>query len=277
MSSLAGRFELAAIEAIRRALGESLPGAHRSVCRFAVKGLPRHIDVELFRGVHVPLDLEQSVQRMSWWAGRRFEAPTVPFLQSWSAGATKFFDIGANYGFYAYFAAAHSPADIYAFEPNPTLHRLMLDVKRRNQMPRFHPQPLGLSDEPGTLPLHVCDTDLGWSTFGEHPDQWPVGAVAAITTFDSWLLEHHVTLPGHPEWVAKIDVEGFELRVLRGMKHALEARAFVGIALELNEFTLQFCGATTAEAMTLLAGAGYREVTSKTRRNKSLNRFFVPS
>lgn len=77
--------------------------------------------------------------------------------------------------------------------------------------------------------------------------------------------------------MAKIDVEGFELRALRGMRGALEAGAFRGLAIELNEFTLRFCGASTEEVIGLLEATGYREMTSPGRRaNRSLNRFFVP-
>lgn len=238
--------------------------------------LPRHIEVEVFRGVRVPIDLHQGVQRQSWWAGRRYEAPTVDVLRQWSADATHFFDIGANYGFYAYFAAAHTGAEVYAFEPNPDLHRLMVDVKARNAMARLHPRQLGLSDEAAILPLHVCATDLGWSTFGEHPDQWPVGTEAAMTTFDAWREQEGIALPDGPEWVAKIDVEGFELKALQGMRAALEVQAFRGLAVELNEFTLRFCGATIHEVTSLLGATGYREVRPGRRANRSLNRFFVP-
>ena len=271
------QLELAVLEGARRALGEGLPGAHRRVGQAVADHLPRHIEVEVFKGVRVPIDLQQAVQRQSWWAGRRYEAPTIDVLRPWSAGASHFFDIGANYGFYAYFAAAHSGAEVYAFEPNPDLHRLMVGVKRANGLARFHPQMLGLSDEEATLPLHVCATDLGWSTFGEHPDQWPVGTEASMTTFDAWLGHQGIVLPDRPAWVAKIDVEGFELRVLRGMRSALEAHAFRGLAVELNEFTLRFCGASTDDVTTLLEETGYREMTPGGRRaNRSLNRFFVP-
>jgi len=267
---------LSAIQIARRTLGEGLPGSHRRVCRLVTDRLPRHIEVEVFRGVRVPIDLQQEVQRNSWWAGRRYEAPTIDVLRSWFEGATRFVDIGANYGFYAYFAASYSDAEVYAFEPNPDLHQLMVGVKDSNGMAHFYPQLLGLSDEKAMLPLHVCASDLGWSTFGQHPDQWPVGVEAEMTTFDSWLGEEGIALPDQPEWVAKIDVEGFELRTLRGMRGALEARAFRGLAIELNEFTLRFCGATTKEVASLLAETGYRETTVGTRPNRSLNRFFVP-
>lgn len=76
--------------------------------------------------------------------------------------------------------------------------------------------------------------------------------------------------------MAKIDVEGFELRVLRGMRAALEAQAFRGLAIELNEFTLRFCGASTEEVTALLEAASDRETTPGRRANRSLNRFFVP-
>ncbi len=61
------------------------------------------------------------------------------------------------------------------------------------------------------------------------------------------------------------------------MRAALEARAFRGLAIELNEFTLRFCGASKTEEVTaLLEATGYRETMPGRRANRSLNRFFVP-
>ncbi len=58
--------------------------------------------------------------------------------------------------------------------------------------------------------------------------------MAKLTSCDVWTFDEVVErlaipYPGHPCWLAKIDVEGFELKVLHGMRKALAQRVFKGI------------------------------------------------
>jgi hypothetical protein len=59
------------------------------------------------------------------------------------------------------------------------------------------------------------------------------------------------------------------------MAEALEARAFRGIVMELNEFTLGLCGSSIAEVRALLSGLGYSEDPALAV-GRGINGYFVP-
>jgi len=238
--------------------------------------LPPTLDTELWPGIHLRIDLRQPVARDTWWSGRHYEAPTPAILCGWLEKADCFFDIGANYGWYSYLALSCSNADVYAFEPNPTLVHQMNAARSFNNLGRFHPQHLGLSDESGELGLHGTQTNTGFSTFGAHPTLLDDGLAVPVVSFDKWREDSGLALPTRPSWVAKIDVEGFETRVLQGMAECLRAHAFAGLAVELNEFTLNFCGTSVSEVIQTLDDSGYR-MEHRTGEERSLNRFFRPA
>jgi FkbM family methyltransferase len=150
---------------------------------------------------------------------------------------------------------------VHAFEPNPvTFDRLRGNVSRNN-LNRLNTHPVGISDEEGELLLHHGITDLGHSTFGAHPDLESTSTTTAkVHTFDAWvdLAGSRGELNGNRDWVAKIDVEGFEPRVLKGMSKSLEARKFRGIMVEVNPYTLQFNGFSPSDIHSQITKYGYR-------------------
>jgi FkbM family methyltransferase len=241
-----------------------------------VRRLPDVVDVTLVQGVETTLHLDQPVELQSWWQGHRYEHPTTEVLDTWSRQATRFFDVGANYGFFSLRAVANGCPDVHAFEPNPALHRRLEETATRNGLRGLHPHHLGLADAVSTLELNVGG-DFGHSSFG--PRAWddkqtvPVGVVP----FDRWRVEAGITLPDRPEWAVKIDVEGFELNVLRGMSETLSAHAFFGVSIELNELTLQSCGVTGDDIVAFLATTGYHECRDRAGEPGLANAFFAPT
>jgi FkbM family methyltransferase len=267
---------LAVTELLRRHNGYAMPRTGERVHRAVARALPARVDVELVAGVRAELDLRQPVELQSWWQGRRYERPTTELIDGWVAQAEAFFDIGTNYGFFALRAAGGGCPEVHAFEPNPVLHGRLAATAARNHLANLHCHHLGLGDAPGSLPLAVREADLGHSSFG--PRSWVDGHTVAVevATFDGWRAAEGPALPERPAWVAKIDVEGYELRVLHGMAEALGATAFAAIVVELNELTLLSCGASSAEVVALLAGAGYVEV-ARGAGDEVRNAFFVPA
>lgn len=129
------------------------------------------------------------------------------------------FDVGANYGEYAE-CFALGGARVVAIEPNPAL-RPRLEAIARTQP--IYPEYVALGDQPGTVTLNICSVDL-FSTIAspdtdwikENPDytgvEWTHKVDVPVSTADA-LAEKY----GLPSFV-KIDVEGFEINVLRGMR-----------------------------------------------------------
>jgi FkbM family methyltransferase len=267
---------VAVAEAVRRRCGHRFPPLGATASRALFQLLPSSANVELFPGIRADLDFRDATMRTTYWQGARFEKPTAQVLDRWAAGATHFFDIGSNYGFFSYWLLSRRPGlEIHAFEPNAKTFARIESTRTANDLRQLHAWNVGLADVVDRIPLHPGADDSGHSTFGPHPElaARTLGEID-ILPFDVWRESHGLRLPDRPSWVAKIDVEGFEPRVLRGMAESLKARAFVGLAIEINEFTLRFCGSSSAELREELRVRGYRE---EILAPKSGNAFFVPA
>jgi FkbM family methyltransferase len=128
------------------------------------------------------------------------------------------FDLGANQGEYAEVLAGEG-ARVVAVEPNSAFAARLQAFAREADI---HPVFAAIGDTPGTAVLNVCsepglstlvDPSIEW--IEESPDyetvSWTHTLEVPVTTLD--LLARDF---GEPEYV-KIDVEGFEIKVLRGM------------------------------------------------------------
>lgn len=273
-----------ALTAARRLAGGGLPALGPRADRLAKSFLPHTLDGEVAPGIRVELDTRDLTQRHSWWQGPRFETPTVAVLESWASKAERFFDVGANYGFYSYrLLSASERLEVHAFEPHPGMVAILEAAKERNDLGRLHVVPVALADIRTELVLHFGIEDQGHSTLGEHPDlaERGNGVRVEVFAFDEWRRSSGIPLPDHPAWVAKLDVEGFEERALLGMAEALAAGAFIGLAVELNDYTLEFCGTTAQRVEHAVRRHGYVRVEEtadgdRWRTGDTWNAFFVP-
>lgn len=159
------------------------------------------------------------------------------------------FDVGANVGNKAAQFLARG-ARVVCFEPQPAcVERLRSRFAGDNNVTIVQK---GLADQAGTLNLSICDDDT-LSTFS---DQWKRGRHAAnrwsrsvqvdVITLDDAIAEH-----GRPRY-CKIDVEGFEISVLRGLTQAVDVLSF--------EFAKEFME-NAATAVSYLSGIGMNEFT----------------
>ena len=206
------------MDAIRRLCGYSLPRlgpiAHRAYFRFA----PQQAVRELFPGMNVSLNFRDESCRAAWWHGFRYERPLPDVLrQLCSDDVDVFFDIGANLGFYSYLILSYCErVKVFSFEPNPENFAVLSDAKARNALVNSYPINMGLSDQSAELELTVDAISSGHSVFGsEHPDFDRDASVlrthrVPVCRFDDWMAEQSIPEPIRA--VAKIDIEGFEVR-----------------------------------------------------------------
>ena len=272
------------MESLRRGCGHRFPRLGGLAFNTFFRLMPETVETELLPGVKARLDLRDLTARATYWQGGRFEHPTPDILAAWGqAGAEMFFDIGSNYGFFSYWMWSQCPAlQIHAFEPNPRTFERLNGIVQRNALSRIHPHQLALADVPGTLQLTPGKEDSGHSTLGTHPQLTNQEVVdVQVHTFDGWCQATGLILPPKPSWVVKMDVEGFELKALQGMQTALRARAFAGLAIEINDFTLEFCGTSAKEVIGFLRNNGYQSIAdtpagSRWPLAQTANNFFVP-
>jgi FkbM family methyltransferase len=265
------------LDKIRRLCGYKFPRLGKYINRLFFTLLPYEIDTELFPNIHLMLNLKDLTQRTTYWQGSRFEYPTPQILSAWGGKAKAFFDIGSNYGFYSYWML-YSCSDIlvYAFEPNPNTFSILESTKINNNLLRLNNYQIGLGNEVGILGLHPGIEDSGHSTFLPHPAfvQATVTNVPVVT-FDKWRECIGLVLPKEPAWIAKIDVEGFEYKVLEGMRESLAAQAFRGISVEVLEHTLSLCGNLPQDVFDIMKVFNYAPVNRISKKNSNV--FFIPT
>ncbi|MEI6807385.1 MAG: FkbM family methyltransferase [bacterium] len=272
---------------LRSRLGYQFPRLGPLFFKLFYSAVRKHCSVELFPGILIETNFDDLTHQATYWQGKRFEYPTAQVLCEWAADPRchAFFDVGANYGFFSYLILSHFPAQVHAFDPNPVNHSQLTTAKATNGLSNLHPHRLGLSDEDGVRQLHLGDRDQGHSTFLSHPGLAKTAvSESSIVRFDDWVDQQTelTPLPDTPCWIAKIDVEGYELKVLRGMENSLKKRRFLGLAVELNEYTLGLSGTSPKEIHDLMAHCGYKNYkeTLAGRRlplHRAPNDFFVPS
>jgi FkbM family methyltransferase len=166
------------------------------------------------------------------------EPVTIEWLRSMPEGAV-FADIGANVGMYTVFAALVRAARVVAFEPESRNYAVLNENLRLNQLgERVTALCAGLSDRAGVERLYLSEINPGSSchSLGEEvgfdlkprPAAFVQGTVAL--RFDDLLQAGQVPRPDY----VKIDVDGFEHKVIRGMERTLRDPAVRSLLVELN-------------------------------------------
>ena len=157
-------------------------------------------------------------------------------------------DLGANVGYYSFFASNKiGPGGrVYAFEPN---HEAFSELQRQLPTPRFSNvimRNTAVSDTSETSSLHI---DPSYSESGSlYPLPESVNAVAVeveCVALDDVIHEDHVD-------VVKIDVEGNEVKALRGMTRILDNNPAIVLYLEINPERLEAANTNVNELFDLL-------------------------
>jgi FkbM family methyltransferase len=170
-------------------------------------------------------------------------------------------DVGAHVGTLALpFAQAVGPSGrVYAFEGSrPTFVVLRANASRAAEG-RVLPVRTMVSDCHGVLGLVEVGDDSGLTFL---TDPGAPGDDVPTTTLDRWIAAER---PGAAVAFMKVDVEGMELRVLRGAARIVERDRPV-LMLELSASQLKRAGNTRHELGRWLTARGYRLYVNVHRR-----------
>lgn len=147
--------------------------------------------------------------------------PEMLWLKNYLKKDTFFFDIGCNVGSYLRLLEDVSkPENIYAFEPNQKLFKRL-----KRLFPKVNLFDLALSDENTQaefkIPVIKGQEKKSRGTlrtdFSEHNEEKFIIEKVKVQTFDSWILDENIAKID----VIKIDVEGNEMKTLRGAKESI--------------------------------------------------------
>jgi FkbM family methyltransferase len=181
------------------------------------------------------------------------------------------FDVGANLGLYSLAMARIGFENIHAFEPIPaTYERLVSNLQRNPTLARrVTANAMGAGKTAGAQSFILYAASPGKNKLlGSNQANNGIDiAECPVTTLDSYIAANRIGAVA----LAKIDVEGFELEVLRGMSHAIRQGQIQFIYLEIIPRQLEAAGGSLTDLLTFLSTSGFEPV------HLDLQRRLIPS
>ncbi len=175
-------------------------------------------------------------------------------------------DIGANYGEVSLSARYKPTASVHLFEPNPRIGRLLeKSLSSRADKQQFHLHLCAVSNENGTAEITI---DRKWSGTSSligriEDDGFKGNGHASFETVSVKTSTIDDIIGGAVgALLFKIDVEGWESHVLKGMRNTLKkSPGFVGV-VEMDDRYLRRAGSSADEMIGILREFGSVSVLS---------------
>ena len=183
------------------------------------------------------------------------EYPDMIFLAHCLKKDNLFIDCGANVGTYSIIASKVVGANTIAFEPSPkTVIKLKQNIKINNIEEKIDIRAKILSDKKGTL---------YFSNFGG--DKSVLNKVEQNQSSS----EQNIMLPSNTlddevdinnDFILKIDVEGYEAKLIRGAKKILENEKLVALIIETNQMIEDYEGESREDLHNLITSYGLKPI-----------------
>jgi FkbM family methyltransferase len=186
------------------------------------------------------------------------EPETIEWIDSFADGDV-YWDVGANIGVYALYAAMQPGIRVLAFEPSPfNYYALCKNTALNGVSERLSSYCMAFNDRSELARLHMSTQEVGGalSNFGAADNFWGDGFQPAFSlammgyALDDFVARFQPAFPNH----LKIDVDGIEAKIVAGGKQVLADRRLRSVSIELDEKR----GDELEQVSNLLANAGLR-------------------
>jgi FkbM family methyltransferase len=166
-----------------------------------------------------------------------------------------FYDIGANIGFFTLLAAEKCKA-VVAFEPAADTFTLLKDnVTLNESLKNIQLINAAASDQEGTQDIYVLTNGKdAWNSMVVKPTEEEAYRVDRITTVNVDAMVGSGKIPA--PHIVKIDVEGWEQHVLRGLEKTIAAH-HPTMLIEFTESNLKAAGTSPAELANYIQSLNY--------------------
>jgi FkbM family methyltransferase len=199
------------------------------------------------------LDLEDEDQRQIYWAGLdASDKKIIRLVRRLLPPDGVFLDVGANIGIHTLAAAHHlqlGSGRVLAFEPHPENYRVLVHNLEQNSLANVRAEPAGLSDAEQTLEVRGAARPGNWSLASAGDLAFSV----RLLRLDDYLQAHLVVRLD----VVKLDIEGAEVKALRGARESL-TRFRPVLVFEANPHWLARMGTSTEELFETVWGLDYQ-------------------
>jgi FkbM family methyltransferase len=199
-----------------------------------------------------------------------FEQNEIVFLRKYLKPGDTFFDIGSNIGLFSLHAAqiVTNKGSIHAFEPTPnTFARLMENIELNRYQHIITANNIGISSNIGTLSLNIStDGHDAWNTFAKQSEIcFEKKIEIPVEKLDNYLTEKNISCKDIA--LIKIDVEGWEMEVIKGAKNLLIEENAPVLMVEFTESNLFAAGTNCYEIYDLVVSYGYMWYTYDSKNN----------
>ncbi|MCC6545858.1 FkbM family methyltransferase [Candidatus Sumerlaeota bacterium] len=181
-------------------------------------------------------------------------------VRSVSAGDA-FWDVGAYIGVLATLVARKARR-VIAIEPDPGCHERLGIHARMNSLQNLEMIQCGLGDAPGELSLNTSGGQGDAPSFFEKNLKNRISV--PVKRLDDLVAERPESFPT----VLKIDVEGFEARVVKGGQSTLRDHRLKVLFLEVHPVVMVQNGESLADLFATVEQSGFRAVTCIARKNE---------
>ncbi len=252
---------------LRPYLSHELPGWSRLMSALHLDGIdnvnPRWKEAPKLQtrgklhGYLMELDLSDDIERWVYFVRRFLDLDLQLLLDILLKPGDTFLDVGANVGMTTLFAASRVGLQgrVLSVEPQPSCCAKIRRNLELNQIRHVELNNVGLSDEPGLLTLHVLGGGTVMSTFaigeGGHSNVREAISVQVFRGDD--LFKDKII----GRLTIKIDVEGFELHVLRGLSATIDQHR-PAVVTEVDPEFLQRAGVDADQLFDFFKERGYR-------------------
>jgi FkbM family methyltransferase len=206
--------------------------------------------------VYFRLELNQLIDSALHFDGV-FEPDTSELLARLAFPGMVYFDVGANVGCHALPMAkmAGPTGRVYAFEPMTWAYKKFLKNLRLNQFSNVVVEKLALGETVGTFRGFFRNQ---WPISSKQPSIPPTIEEIQVDTMDNFCRRRNVEKVD----LIKIDVDGMDLKVLRGGQQTL-ARFRPRVIVEIGEYTLQAAGDSIESFFYFAKSLNYRIESEK--------------
>lgn len=233
---------------------------NRAWKRFAVAPVLSYLNPVVgtrFGDKHVFVDLRDRIIGRPYFVNGRYEADLQHLMRHMNLGGGVCVDVGANIGLHTIEMSrlVGDAGSVIAFEPEAHNFGILQRNLLANGCRNVRPLQYAVSDAPGTASLALNDANfgdhrvVGRAQHGTNGRSQPV----EVTTLDV-ALGH---LPANAIRFIKIDVQGHEMRVLRGMAETVNRNPDVILMIEVSPDILPHFDSSASGLMTALYEAGF--------------------
>jgi FkbM family methyltransferase len=254
------------VEVIWRAIYERIGGGGFAPAEDVDQSWPPGLQQPICgsHGFVMRLNLQNWSDRRAYFSGRYYQPDITRVLEQLLQPGDQYVDVGANVGMTALLARSQiGPAGKgLAFEPNPIAFDRLAEHFQSNGIANFQLVPCAVADRESVQWLFVPRDEMLLGTLVPEKAEGQRVEVRTVPAH-SYVAEFDTTKPT----LIKIDVEGYEVQVLHGLRSLL-ARPNVMVVIEIADAKLRRAGHSRDELHACLASFGFLPHTIHVRASR---------